>query len=325
MLFFTDWEGPWVLTDFAYEVAIAFFNNHEFFERLSQYDDYLVLIEHREGYEAGDTLRLLAPFIVALGVSSDELKDLAEKVLAYTPDAEESMRYLMKKEIQPVVISTAYEQFLEVSAKPLGIRKIHATAFEPEKYRLPKEERKLLLQAVEIIASLPEIEIPLNDRSKSSVEWLNDFFWNKLAKTEAGKILNEVKAVGGQRKLEVVRCYGIPNPIVIGDSISDYAMLSWAKENGLAVSFNGNEFAVKNSNLAIVGNTTFAEAYIVEAYLSEGVKGVRKSVRREFNSDIADKLKETEFYWIDESNVDEVINKSKAMRRRLRGLAGALS
>ena len=325
MLFFTDWEGPWVLTDFAYEVAIAFFNNHEFFERLSQYDDYLVLIEHREGYEAGDTLRLLAPFIVALGVSSDELKDLAEKVLAYTPDAEESMRYLMKKEIQPVVISTAYEQFLEVSAKPLGIQKIHATAFEPEKYRLPKDEKEFLLQAVEIIASLPEIEIPLNDRSKSSVEWLNDFFWNKLAKTEAGKILNEVKAVGGQRKLEVVRCYGIPNPIVIGDSISDYAMLSWAKENGLAVSFNGNEFAVKNSNLAIVGNTTFAEAYIVEAYLSEGVKGVRKSVRREFNSDIADKLKETEFYWIDESNVDEVINKSKAMRRRLRGLAGALS
>jgi len=325
MLFFTDWEGPWVLTDFAYEVAIAFFNNHEFFERLSQYDDYLVLIEHREGYEAGDTLRLLAPFIVALGVSSDELKDLAEKVLAYTPDAEESMRYLMKKEIQPVVISTAYEQFLEVSAKPLGIRKIHATAFEPEKYRLPKDEKEFILQAVEIIASLPEIEIPLNDRSKSSVEWLNDFFWNKLAKTEAGKILNEVKAVGGQRKLEVVRCYGIPNPIVIGDSISDYAMLSWAKENGLAVSFNGNEFAVKNSNLAIVGNTTFAEAYIVEAYLSEGVKGVRKSVRREFNSDIADKLKETEFYWIDESNVDEVINKSKAMRRRLRGLAGALS
>jgi len=154
---------------------------------------------------------------------------------------------------------------------------------------------------------------------------LNDFFWNKLAKTEAGKILNEVKAIGGQRKLEVVRSYDIPNPIVIGDSISDYAMLSWAKENGLAVSFNGNEFAVKNSNLAIVGNTTFAEAYIVEAYLSEGVEGVRKSVRREFNSDIADKLKETEFYWIDESNVDEVINKSKAMRRRLRGLAGALS
>ncbi len=325
MLFFTDWEGPWVLTDFAYEVAIAFFNNHEFFERLSQYDDYLVLIEKRRGYEAGDTLRLLAPFIVALGISSDELKDLAERVLAYTPDAEESIGYLLKKGIEPVVISTAYEHFLEVSAKPLGIRRIHATAFKPEKYRLPKDERDYILEAVEVIASLPEIDIPPNDRSKSSVEWLNDFFWNKLAKMEAGRILDEVRAVGGQRKLEVVRSYGIPNPVVIGDSISDHAMLSWAKESGLAVSFNGNEFAVRNSNLAVISETTFAEAYIVEAYLSGGVEGVRKSVRREFDSDIADKLKGTEFYWIDESNVEEVVSKSKAMRRRLRGLAGALS
>ncbi len=325
MLFFTDWEGPWVLTDFAYEIAIAFLNNHEFFERLSQYDDYLVLIEKKKGYEAGDTLKLLAPFIVALGVSSDELKDLAEKVLVYTPDAEESIGYLLKKGIEPVVISTAYEQFLDVSAKPLGIRRIHATAFKPENYRLPKDEKEFILQAVEIIASLPEIEIPLRDRSKGSVEWLNDFFWNKLAKMEAGRILDEVKAVGGKRKLDVVRMYSVPNPVVIGDSISDHAMLSWAKEKGLAASFNGNEFAVKNSNLAIISETTFAEAYIVEAYLSGGVEGVRRFVMREFGSDIADKLRGTEFYWIDESDVDEVINKSKAMRRRLRGLAGILS
>lgn len=325
MLFFTDWEGPWVLTDFAYEVAIAFFNNHEFFERLSQYDDYLVLIEQKRDYEAGDTLRLLAPFIVALGVSSNELRELAEKVLAYTPDAEESMKRLLKKGIEPVVISTAYEQFLELSAKPLGINRIHATIFNPEQYSLPREEKEFILQAVEIIASLPEIEIPPDESSRISIEWLNDFFWYKLVNMEAGKILSDVKAVGGQRKLDVVRSYSVKSPMVIGDSISDHAMLSWAKENGLAVSFNGNEFAVKNSNLAIVSETTFAEAYIIEAYLREGLDGVRKALRQEFSSDIADKLMETEFYWIDESNVEEVINKSKTMRRKLRGLAGYLS
>jgi predicted HAD superfamily phosphohydrolase len=143
MLFFTDWEGPWVLTDFAYEVAIAFFNNHEFFERLSQYDDYLVLIEQKENYEAGDTLKLLAPFLVALDVTSEELRDLAEKVLAYTPDAEESMRYLIERGFEPVVISTSYIQFLEVSAKPLGINKIHSTHFKPEAGSIVLEEPDL--------------------------------------------------------------------------------------------------------------------------------------------------------------------------------------
>ncbi len=325
MLFFTDWEGPWVLTDFAYEVAIAFFNNHEFFERLSQYDDYLVLVERREDYDAGDTLRLLSPFLVALGITSEDLTALARDVLEYTPDAEDSVEYLMRKGFEPVVISTAYDQFLEVSAKPLGIKRVHATSFKPEDFYISSEERERILEAVEVIASLPEIEIPPDEESERAVKWLNDFFWNDLSRTEAGKILRSVKAVGGRRKLDVVRSYSVDRPVVIGDSISDHAMLSWAKERGLAVSFNGNEFAVRNSNLAIVAGTTFAEAYIVEAYLMDGMDGVRRATSFEFESEIVGRLEDVEFHWIDESNFDLVVERSKAMRRRLRGLAGSLS
>ena len=324
-MFFTDWEGPWVLTDFAYEVAIAFFNDHEFFERLSQYDDYLVLVEKRDGYEAGDTLRLLAPFLVALEVTSEELWDLAEKVLTYTPDAEEAMEYLIGKGFEPVVISTAYVQFLDVSAKPLGVRRIRATEFEPERYRLSRDLRDTLMESVEIIASLPEIEIPPDEEAKRAIRWLNDFFWNKMAKTEAGKILEDVKAIGGRRKLEAMLSYGVKRPMAIGDSISDHAMLAWAKEKGLAVSFNGNEYAVKNSNLAIVSETAFAEAYLVEAYEMEGVEGVERAVAREFESEVLPKLEGVEFYWVEKENIDDVVERSKEMRGRLRGLAGTLS
>ncbi len=324
-MFFTDWEGPWVITDFAYEVAIAFFNNHEFFERLSQYDDYLVLVEKREGYEAGDTLRLLAPFLVAKEVTSEELRDLAENVLVYTPDAEEAMKYVIGKGFEPVVISTAYVQFLDVSAKPLGVRRIHATEFEPERYRLSEDLRDTLMESVEIIASLPEIEIPPDEDTMRSVRWLNDFFWNKMVRTEAGKILEDVRAIGGKRKLEALLSYDVKKPIVIGDSISDHAMLAWAKEKGLAVSFNGNEYAVRNSNLAVIGETTFAEAYLVEAYEREGIVGVKRAVTEEFESEILPKLNGVEFHWIKEENVDMVVERSKEIRRRLRGLAGALS
>jgi len=322
-MFFTDWEGPWVLTDFAFEVAIAFFNDHEFFERLSQYDDYLVLVERREGYEAGDTLRLLAPFLVAQDVTSEELRDLAENVLSYTPDAEETLPKLI--EFEPVVISTAYSQFLDVSAKPLGIERYHATRFEPERYGLPRDLKDELLDAVDVISSLPEIEIPLDKNAMRAVEWLNDFFWNRMAKTEVGRILDEVKAVGGRRKLDVVLSYSPNDPLVIGDSISDYAMLSWAKERGIAISFNGNEFAVRNSNVAVVSDTTFSEAYLVEAYVREGKEGLRRAMEKEFESAFARKLENTEFFWVEESELEEIVRRSVDMRRRLRGLAGALS
>ena len=309
-MIFTDWEGPWVLTDFAYECAMAFFNSYEFFERLSQYDDYLVLVEKREDYEAGDTLRLLAVFLVANDVSGEELKDLAEKVLKYTPDAEEAIRELEN----PIVISTSYEQFLEVSVKPFSL-KYYCTKFYPEKYKLGENLKREIVEAVEIIANLPEIRIPPDESTLRAVNWLNDFFWNKLAKTEAGKILNEVKAVGGRRKLEVILKHKPKMPIVIGDSISDKDMLSYAKEKGIAISFNGNEFALMNSNLAIIAESAFAEVDVVNRCLSEGLDWIR----------ICEDVRGGKVCKVDKLNFDELLNESKAMRAKLRGLAGYLS
>jgi len=312
-MIFTDWEGPWVLTDFAYECAVAFFNSHEFFERLSQYDDYLVLVEKRKDYEAGDTLRLLAVFLVANEVSSEELRDLAEKVLKPTPDAETAIKKLKEA---PVVISTSYEQFLEVSAKYLGVEKhIYCTKFNPENYRLNSDEKEAILEAVEVIANLPEITIPPDERAKDAINWLNDFFWNKLQKTGAKRILDEVKAIGGKRKLEVVLKYGVEKPIVIGDSISDKDMLAYAKENGIAIAFNGNEFALSNSNLAIIAESALGEVEVINRCLKNGLNWI---------DDVAN-VTGGKVYRLDKANFEDILKESKAMRAKLRGLAGYLS
>ena len=312
-MIFTDWEGPWVLTDFAYECAVAFFNSHEFFERLSQYDDYLVLVEKRKDYEAGDTLRLLAVFLVANEVSSEELRNLAEKVLKLTPDAEIAIKKLKET---PVVISTSYEQFLEVSAKYLGVEKhIYCTKFKPENYRLNSDEKEAILEAVEVIANLPEITIPPDERAKDAINWLNDFFWNRLQKTGAKRILDEVKAIGGKRKLEVVLKYGVEKPIVIGDSISDKDMLAYAKENGIAIAFNGNEFALSNSTLAIIAESALGEVDVVNRCLENDLNWIK---------DIAN-VTGGKVYRLDRANFEDVLKESKAMRAKLRGLAGYLS
>jgi predicted HAD superfamily phosphohydrolase len=312
-MIFTDWEGPWVLTDFAYECAIAFFNSHEFFERLSQYDDYLVLVEKRKDYEAGDTLRLLAVFLVANDVSSEELRDLAEKVLKPTPDAETAIKKLKET---PVVISTSYEQFLEVSAKYLGVEKhIYCTKFKPESYRLNSDEKEAILEAVEVIANLPEITIPPDKRAKDAINWLNDFFWNRLQKTGAKRILDEVKAIGGKRKLEVVLEYGVEKPIVIGDSISDKDMLAYAKENGIAIAFNGNEFALSNSTLAVISQSALGEVEVVNNCLESGLNWINEVTN----------VTGGKVYRLDRANLEDVLKESKAMRAKLRGLAGYLS
>ncbi len=310
-MIFTDWEGPWVLTDFAYECALAFFNDHEFFERLSQYDDYLVMVEKKENYDAGDTLRLLAVFLVAEGIGSEDLKLLAEEVLKYTPNAEEAIEELREK---PIVVSTSYEQFLEVSAEPFNL-KYHCTEFKPERYRMSEDLKREIRDAVEIISNLPEIRIPPDEGTIRAVRWLNDFFWNRLMKTEAKRILEDVKAVGGRRKLDVVFSYEPKSVIAIGDSISDKDMLSYARKNGIAISFNGNEFALSNSNLAIVSESSLAEAEVVNRCLEEGLEWIGSC--REVKGGKVCRLDRVKF--------EEILRESKEMRRRLRGLAGYLS
>lgn len=337
--FFTDWEGPWVTTDFAYEIASKIMNNHTFFQRLSQYDDYLSYIVQKKDYEPGDTLKLLAPFIVASDVASQDLREISRELAKFVPQSRQALDCL---DYRPVVISTSYQQFLEVSAGALGIKEnLHGTELRTEDYQVDKEDKEMIKRAVDDIASLPEIMVhprmakdDLHESSRRAVDWLDDFFWNRLKRTSFKPVLEEVKAVGGKRKREVVERYmdelNYSEVIAIGDSISDYAMLDFVRDDGIAVSFNGNEYAVNHSNVAVVSDTAFGEAAVVDAFTKKGVDGVIDLVKNKrtemLNPQIAANLSTTSFYWLQEEdiNLSTIIGESGYMRKKLRGDAGEL-
>lgn len=335
-LFFTDWEGPWVTNDFAYDIAIEFLGSDNFFERLSQYDDYLSYIDQKKGYEAGDTLKLLSPFILASGMSTSKLKEFSLQKVKFVPDAKDALAITTHK---PVVISTAYNQFLEISTWLLGIKDdFHGTKLEIERYQIDDEDKLMALNAVEEIAALPEItakpgmtEDELDNNSLKSIEWLNEFFWEKMTKTSFKGVLNDVKAVGGERKKNIVKRYmqehDIESTIAIGDSISDHAMLKLVKKKGLSVSFNGNEFSIENSNMAIISDTAYSEVLVADIYLNEGFDGVENLTKGKFDKirpEIKKKLKNSKFYFIEENDLNLILKESKEMRKKIRGMAGKL-
>ncbi|MBE8539335.1 hypothetical protein [Geoglobus acetivorans] len=313
---FTDWEGPWILTDIAYELSLAAFNNGEFFERLSQYDDYLAYVEKKEGYQAGDTLKLLAPFLVAADLSLEELEVLSEQTARFVPDAEKAMEYLQER-VKPVVISTSYDIYLTKTARMIGVRgDLHGTVFDPEKYRIDAEWKRWLLVKVDEIASLEDIEI--SEGKTASAEYLNSLFWKELPKTPFWQIMEDVKVVGSRRKREIAESYNESKVITIGDSISDIEMFDYARENdGLAMSFNGNEFALRHANLAVIADSAVVEAVIAITFLERGFEGVREIA--ESGHDLLSGKYEIHFE-IDE----DTIRKSLKMRRALRGKAGEL-
>jgi predicted HAD superfamily phosphohydrolase len=340
--FFTDWEGPWVTTDFAFEISKRFFNP-AFFERLSQYDDYLYFVERKKGYNAGDTLKLMAPFIAASEITSEKLGKLAKEVTSFVPDAERALN-LLKEKFRPVIISTSYMQFLRISAEKIGVEEhLHGTEFEVERFStfFNEEDRIEAESLVREISRLPEIKVDVGKRRLvsgfESVTYLNKIFWGRDGfSKKIRKVFGEVKVVGGSKKLEVLRGYRQRNLVAIGDSISDCEMLGWVRGRGLAVSFNGNEYALSQSDLAIVSNSAFSEAAVVEAYLFHGIEGVKSFVNAA-NHHAWDKAKkivdvrivegmissETKYYWI-EKEYGEILERSLRMRKALRGDAGKL-
>ena len=62
-LFITDCEGPISKNDNAYEITQQVISDGDkFFTQISRYDDVQADILKRQGYKAGDTLKLILPF-----------------------------------------------------------------------------------------------------------------------------------------------------------------------------------------------------------------------------------------------------------------------
>ncbi len=317
MHLFTDWEGPWVLNDIAYELSLHVFGNKEFFERLSQYDDYLVYSQRRDDYQAGYTLKLLAPFLVASGITSKDIESFGVNNVVFVKDARLAMD-LIKEKMEVAVISTSYSSFLKKTAEMLGLRNnLYGTEFYPEKYRIERSWKEWILRKVEEIAKLGQIS--LEDQDNKVIEYLEDFFWRKLKSTPFWEIMEDVEVVGSKRKREIVESYDGERIACIGDSISDADMLEYAREIGeLALSFNGNRFALEHSNLAVISESALAEAVVVIEYKEKGWRGIR-SICKEGHP-LLSGINFEMYFEIDE----RVVERSIRMRKKLRGRAGEL-
>lgn len=288
---FTDYEGPWVLNDFAYELCMAVFNNDRFFRNISEFDDYLYYVEKRKGYEAGYTLKLIAPFISA----TKQQLDLESMIgVVYVPEARIASSEILKN-CKVIVISTAYREFVEKTARFLGFQEIHASEVD-FRMELNEELRRELIDSIDFIASLSGEEI------YRELEKIFSKLWG---------LIEDLKVIGAKEKAEILESYEPKFPIAIGDSITDCKMFEKAKElGGVAIAFNGNKYALEKADFAIVSHSAMAEAIVVEQILEGKKPKLDKKIGR--------------VYEIEKSDFDEILRESMRSRVELRGIVGNL-
>jgi energy-converting hydrogenase A subunit R len=286
-VFISDCEGPISKNDNAFEITSHYVpNGDKLFTIISKYDDILAEILKRPNYKAGDTLKLILPFLKAYDVTDAKMREFSVKSLVLIANVKDMLSHV-KNVAYAFIVSTSYQHYIEALCQTLNFpyENTYCTKLCLDKYSITEKEKSELKELAREITEIPLIKIPqkaksLSDFSQKDQELigrLDEIFWNIITKMEIGKIFSEVNPVGGSEKAEAVKDAAkkvnarLANVMYVGDSITDVEAFRLVKENdGLAVSFNGNEYAIRNAEIAILSENSIATTIIAELFSKFG-------------------------------------------------------
>ena len=290
-LYLTDCEGPISKNDNAFEIAEQFIpGGGAFFAKLSRYDDFLADVEKRPGYKAGDTLKLIAPFLKAFGVTDEAMRNFSRETLVLVPRADEVLREVSS--LMPTyIISTSYRPYIEALCAAIGFpaSNTYCTEIELDSHVLPERETAMLQTLVQEVCGLPDIHLPatvtsfeqLDEGSETTIDRLNKIFWHELVRLESGKLMSSVNPVGGKEKAKAVASareregcdWG--DVMYIGDSITDKDAMELVRSHGgVAISFNGNRYALQSAEYAVVSQDASVCGVLARVFREHGAEGL---------------------------------------------------
>ena len=335
--FITDCEGPLTLNDNAYEISEVFIENGgELFKILSLYDDYLADVVKKQNYKSGNTLKLILPFLVAENLKNEDMVDFSKNNIFIVRDSKFLLKYL-KEAMNIYIVSTSYGQYIEAVSNYMGVD------FENTFYtNVDVDDLKLNSSEIEKINEFKKLIL----QNPKDYELFDDIFFSKIAQMEIYEKIKQINVVGGEGKKlaidEIVKRdnIDISNSIYIGDSITDVEPLDFVrKNNGLSISFNGNEYPLKVAEISIVSPNAVPTALISNIFLEHDKSRVLQFINDYNNSNDYEKLFND--YKIDENikdeffsiftsdfpliqiitdeNYENILKSSKQMRNNIRG------
>ena len=241
-IYVTDCEGPLTKNDNAQEIAARFIpDGAGFFARLSKYDDFLVDVARKPGYNAGDTLRLLPPFLEAFYVSDEDVRAFSAEGVLLVPGAAKALEQIHAL-LPTFIISTSYTPYLQALCGLIEFpfASVRCTELSLDAWEMPEEEAAWLRGWVPRVCERPLIEYPdegmtaaeghgagsagaaagsgvagaapwrspdealawLSAEDRETVRQLDRLFWEEMPARPVSQALSEsVRPVGGGRKL----------------------------------------------------------------------------------------------------------------------------
>jgi len=325
-IYVSDCEGPISKNDNAFELNSEFIpNGDKLFNVLSKYDDIQASVVRRPDYNAGDTLKLVLPFLKAFDVTEKRMKDFSAKNIVLVRDAKETLRQI--RDLMPAfIVSTSYQQYISALCDTIEFPFVntYSTRVKIDDYEITSDEKTRLQQLAKEISQIPVMGIPdsnnlddFSDIDRKNVKRLDDVIWEEIYKMKIGRILQEVKPVGGHEKAKAVQNIvrrldiNLSGVMYVGDSITDEEAFKLVREGGgLAVSFNGNSYAVNAAEIGIMSPSIFPMFDIARMFKIHGRQGVKDYVNDRASIQV-----------LTDENREEFSKASSEFRKNVRGKA----
>ena len=351
-LFVSDCEGPISKNDNAYELATKFIPNGDgLFCNISKYDDVLADVFNKPGYTAGSTLQLILPFLKAYDITDQQMEDFSADNIILIEGTQAALKHIQSI-AECYIVSTSYEHYIKALCSTIGLpyENTYCTKVSLDEIVITAQEKKMLRERAQEISQMPLITIPVNAKSlldfslkdQALIRRFDEVFWGEILQMHAGKFFREVVTIGGEQKAESIRDIvrrlkvSFKNVMYVGDSITDVEALCLVRDNGgLAVSFNGNSYAVKSADVAVVSENNFVTAVIADIFYRFGRDKTlnvlkfwdKKSlevagVGFELLKQVFEFSKvEPKVQIVTSENINSIVTESSAFRKKIRGVA----
>ena len=352
-VFVSDCEGPISKNDNAFELAQNFIPNGDaLFTNISKYDDVLADVLHKPGYTAGSTLKLVLPFFKAYGLTDHQIEDFSAQNIFLIANSHATLRYVQKI-ATAFIVSTSYEHYIRALCNAVGFpfKNTYCTKVNLDKITITLKEKDRLREVAQEIAQMPIIEIPQNAKAatdfsqsdQATIQRLHEIFWSEIPQMLVGKFITKVVTVGGEQKAQSIRDaanrlgVSLSDMMYVGDSITDVEAFRLVRDaGGFTVSFNGNGYAVRNAEVAVMSESNIVLALLADLFCRLGREPALKIVMhwckmvvqesvtnaalfKELYTVYPDGLPRTEI--VTTKNLDSLIEESCEFRRKVRGVA----
>jgi predicted HAD superfamily phosphohydrolase len=321
-------------------------NGGKLLDVLTAYENILSYGLDREDRGSGDSIRTMIPMLKANGVTDSSMYRFFVDDMALTPGS--GVIRHMNDTMSTMILSEYYEHHSMALCDALNLPSdsIKSTEVSFDSLDIEKKEAKRFREFASDIAKLDVPKITSNDdmmfldnKDQMVIETIDELL-EKIDGTDIMQKAGSIDPVGSKGKafsvMDMRRRTDVDLDCTayIGNNATDYPAMDVIRSNeGLSLSFNGDGYAVRGSNVAVMSPNSIVAAVIVSEFYAGGIEGVYSMISSWERDKLAKReradrhlvnamlnmfpSKLPEVVIVDDDNVDDIMTESERFRRKL--------